>query len=225
MSISENLNKVRATLPSSVKLIAVSKTKPNSAILEAYNSGQRLFGENKVQELIEKYESLPKDIEWHLIGHLQTNKVKYMASFVAMIHAVDSLKLLAEINKEASKHNRIINCLLQFHIAKEETKFGLDFDEALAILDSHDFQLMRNVHIAGVMGMATYTDDQKQVRSEFSSLRNIFTKLKSMYFDNDPTFSEISMGMSDDYLVAIEQGATMVRVGSSIFGERVYQQY
>src|SRR5574344_1007057 len=225
MSISENLNKVRATLPSSVKLIAVSKTKPNSAILEAYNFGQRLFGENKVQELIEKYESLPKDIEWHLIGHLQTNKVKYMASFVAMIHAVDSLKLLAEINKEASKHNRIINCLLQFHIAKEETKFGLDFDEALAILDSHDLQLRRNVHIAGLMGMATDTEEQEQVRSEFSSLRNIFTKLKSMYFANDPTFSEISMGMSDDYLVAIEQGATMVRVGSSIFGERVYQQY
>lgn len=225
MSISENLNKVRATLPPSVKLIAVSKTKPNSAILEAYNSGQRLFGENKVQELIEKYESLPKDIEWHLIGHLQTNKVKYMASFVAMIHAVDSLKLLAEINKEASKHNRIINCLLQFHIAKEETKFGLDFESACEILDSSDFRDMKNVHISGVMGMATYTDNTEQVSSEFSSLRNIFTKLKSMYFDNDPTFSEISMGMSDDYLIAIEQGATMVRVGSSIFGERVYQQY
>lgn len=222
MSVSENLNKVRSTLPTGVKLIAVSKTKPISAIIDAYNCGQRLFGENKVQELTEKFESLPKDIEWHLIGHLQTNKVKYVASFVALIHAVDSLKLLAEINKEASKHNRIINCLLQFHIAQEDTKFGLDFDGACEILDSSDFRDMKNVHISGVMGMATYTDNTEQVSSEFGSLRNIFIELKNRYFTGDSAFSEISMGMSDDYLIAIEQGATMVRVGSTIFGERVY---
>ena len=222
MSVSENLNKVRSTLPAGVKLIAVSKTKPISAIVDAYNCGQRLFGENKVQELTEKFESLPKDIEWHLIGHLQTNKVKYVASFVAMVHAVDSLKLLAEINKEASKHNRIINCLLQFHIAQEDTKFGLDFDGACEILDSSDFRDMKNVHISGVMGMATYTDNVEQVSSEFGSLRNIFIELKNRYFTDDSAFSEISMGMSDDYLIAIEQGATMVRVGSTIFGERVY---
>lgn len=222
MSVSENLNKVRSTLPAGVKLIAVSKTKPISAIVDAYNCGQRLFGENKVQELTEKFESLPKDIEWHLIGHLQTNKVKYVASFVAMIHAVDSLKLLAEINKEASKYNRIINCLLQFHIAQEDTKFGLDFDGACEILDSSDFRDMKNVHISGVMGMATYTDNVEQVSSEFGSLRNIFIELKNRYFTDDSAFSEISMGMSDDYLIAIEQGATMVRVGSTIFGERVY---
>lgn len=222
MSVSENLNKVRSTLPAGVKLIAVSKTKPISAIVDAYNCGQRLFGENKVQELTEKFESLPKDIEWHLIGHLQTNKVKYVASFVALIHAVDSLKLLAEINKEASKHNRIINCLLQFHIAQEDTKFGLDFDGACEILDSSDFRDMKNVHISGVMGMATYTDNTEQVSSEFGSLRNIFIELKNRYFTGDSAFSEISMGMSDDYLIAIEQGATMVRVGSTIFGERVY---
>lgn len=222
MSVSENLNKVRSTLPAGVKLIAVSKTKPISAIVDAYNCGQRLFGENKVQELTEKFESLPKDIEWHLIGHLQTNKVKYVASFVAMVHAVDSLKLLAEINKEASKYNRIINCLLQFHIAQEDTKFGLDFDGACEILDSSDFRDMKNVHISGVMGMATYTDNIEQVSSEFGSLRNIFIELKNRYFTDDSAFSEISMGMSDDYLIAIEQGATMVRVGSTIFGERVY---
>lgn len=222
MSVSENLNKVRSTLPAGVKLIAVSKTKPISAIVDAYNCGQRLFGENKVQELTEKFESLPKDIEWHLIGHLQTNKVKYVASFVAMVHAVDSLKLLAEINKEASKYNRIINCLLQFHIAQEDTKFGLDFDGACEILDSSDFRDMKNVHISGVMGMATYTDNVEQVSSEFGSLRNIFIELKNRYFTDDSAFSEISMGMSDDYLIAIEQGATMVRVGSTIFGERVY---
>ena len=222
MSVSENLNKVRSTLPTGVKLIAVSKTKPISAIIDAYNCGQRLFGENKVQELTEKFESLPKDIEWHLIGHLQTNKVKYVASFVALIHAVDSLKLLAEINKEASKHNRIINCLLQFHIAQEDTKFGLDFDGACEILDSSDFRDMKNVHISGVMGMATYTDNTEQVSSEFGSLRNIFIELKNRYCTGDSAFSEISMGMSDDYLIAIEQGATMVRVGSTIFGERVY---
>lgn len=222
MSVSENLNKVRSTLPTGVKLIAVSKTKPISAIIDAYNCGQRLFGENKVQELTEKFELLPKDIEWHLIGHLQTNKVKYVASFVAMIHTVDSLKLLAEINKEASKHNRIINCLLQFHIAQEDTKFGLDFDEACEILDSSDFRDMKNVHISGVMGMATYTDNIEQVSSEFGSLRNILIELKTRYFTDDSAFSEISMGMSDDYLIAIEQGATMVRIGSTIFGERVY---
>ncbi|MFP5470400.1 MAG: YggS family pyridoxal phosphate-dependent enzyme [Bacteroidia bacterium] len=220
MSISENIIRFKKPLPSNVRLIAVSKTKPIETILEAYNGGQRIFGENKVQELASKYEQLPKDIEWHLIGHLQTNKVKYIAPFVSMIHSVDSLKLLKEINKQAEKNNRSISCLLQFHIAQEETKFGLNLDEAKQLLSSSDFAQMKYVSIAGVMAMASFTKDVEQVRNEFKHLKNIFDTLKNNYFQNNPTFKEISMGMSGDYSIAIQEGATLIRLGSLLFGER-----
>jgi len=206
--------------PSNTTLIAVSKTKPNEAIQKMYDQGQRIFGENKVQELVRKYEVLPKDIDWHLIGHLQSNKVKYIAPFVQMIHSVDSLKLLKEINKQAEKNNRIIDILLQFHIAAEDTKFGLDLNEAKEILTSSIFLNMKNIKIVGVMGMATFTHDLIQVRKEFSTLNNIFHQLKNNYFLNDDEFKEISMGMSGDYSIAIEEGSTMVRIGSLLFGTR-----
>ena len=218
--IRENLQKIRAAIPENVQLIAVSKTKPASDILEAYEVGQRVFGENKVQEMVEKFEALPKDIAWHLIGHLQTNKVKYIAPFVQLIHAVDSLKLLKEINKEAKKNNRIIACLLQFHIAQEETKFGFSFDEATELLQSEDFFELENIRLVGVMGMASFTDNTEQVEDEFRTLYNYFLLIKSHHFKFNPDFTEISMGMSGDYLIAIEAGSTMVRVGSSIFGNR-----
>jgi pyridoxal phosphate enzyme (YggS family) len=218
--IRENLQKIRAAIPENVQLIAVSKTKPVSDILEAYEVGQRVFGENKVQEMVEKFEALPKDIAWHLIGHLQTNKVKYIAPFVQLIHAVDSLKLLKEINKEAKKNNRIIACLLQFHIAQEETKFGFSFDEATELLQSEDFFELENIRLVGVMGMASFTDNTEQVEDEFRTLYNYFLLIKSHHFKFNPDFTEISMGMSGDYLIAIEAGSTMVRVGSSIFGNR-----
>jgi hypothetical protein len=222
MSITGNLEKIRSTLPAGVKLVAVSKTKPNNVILEAYRAGQHVFGENKVQELVAKYEALPKNIEWHFIGHLQTNKVKYLAPFVSMIHAVDSLKLLKFINKEAAKNNRVIDCLLQFHIAQEESKFGLSVEAAREMLTSEMYQKMENVRIKGVMGMATFTDNKKQVSDEFKLLKNIFGQLKTEFFSNDPLFCELSMGMSDDYLLAVEQGSTIVRIGSTIFGAREY---
>jgi len=222
MAVSENLLKIRATIPVNVQLVAVSKTKPNADILEAYQLGQRDFGENKVQELTTKYESLPKDIEWHFIGHLQTNKVKYIAPFVALIHGVDSLKLLKTIDREAAKNNRVINCLLQFYIASEATKFGLDLDEAKQLLDSVEFGELQHVQIAGVMGMATYTSNVEQIRNEFKTLKKIFDTLKANYFSDHQYFCEISMGMSDDYKIAIEQGSTMVRIGSTIFGARNY---
>lgn len=222
MSVSENLNKIRNTIPDHVQLVAVSKTKPNEDILEAYSVGQRVFGENKVQDLAKKYEELPKDIKWHFIGHLQTNKVKYIASFISLIHAADSLKLLQTIDKEAVKNNRVIDCLLQFHVATEESKFGLDLAEAKQILNSTEYSELSNVRIVGVMGMATFTDNVEQISSEFKTLKNIFEALKNEYFCEDQSFSEISMGMSDDYLIAIEQGSTMVRIGSTIFGTRVY---
>lgn len=218
--IAENLLRLKKEIPENVQLIAVSKTKPASDILEAYAVGQRVFGENKVQEMCDKYEVLPKDIEWHLIGHLQTNKVKYIAPFVTLIHAVDSLKLLKEINKEAQKNGRIINCLLQFHIAQEETKFGLDFDEVSEILKDDEFLLLENVNIVGLMGMATFTEDVEQIKEEFRTLSNYFQIIKSHYFKFNPDFKEISMGMSGDYKIAIEEGSTMIRVGSSIFGRR-----
>lgn len=218
--ISEHLKQVLNNLPSQVKLIAVSKTKPVEAIEEAYKVGQRVFGENRVQELVEKYEALPKDIEWHLIGHLQTNKVKYVAPFVAMIHGVESLRLLDTINKEGEKNGRVIPCLLQFHIAEEETKFGLDEAEAKELLESENYGRMKNIHIMGVMGMATFTEDRKQIRKEFHHLKTIFDDLKQNYFSHDPAFKELSMGMSGDYPIAVEEGSTMVRVGSSIFGYR-----
>lgn len=221
-SIVENLKEIAGSLPEGVKLVAVSKTKPVEAIEEAYEAGQRVFGENRVQELAEKYEILPKDIEWHMIGHLQTNKVKYMAAFVSLIHGVESLKLLETIDKEGRKHDRVIPCLLQFYIASEETKFGLDMEEAKALLESDDYRQMKNVKIVGVMGMATNTDDEGQVRREFHHLKVIFDELKATYFAGNPEFKELSMGMSGDYRIAVEEGSTMVRVGSSIFGARNY---
>lgn len=208
------------TLPEEVKLVAVTKTKPVEEILEVYRAGHRLFGENKVQELLPKYEALPKDIEWHMIGHLQTNKVKHIAPFVGMIHSVDSLKLLKAIDKEAAKNKRFIPCLLQFHVAEEETKFGLSLDEALDILRSEDFANLRNISIRGVMGMATFTDDETKVHREFRHLKHIFDHLKKDVFSQDSGFCEISMGMSDDCRIAIAEGSTMIRVGSSIFGSR-----
>ena len=220
--IQENLNIVRATVPSDVTLIAVSKTKPVSDLQEAYDAGQRIFGENKALEMRDKYQELPKDIQWHFIGHLQTNKIKYIAPFVTLIHAIDSLSLLEAVNKEAAKNNRIIDCLLQFHIAQEETKFGLDIEEAKSLLESESFKDLKNINICGVMGMATFTDDVVQVINEFKNLKNIFETLKENYFKANDSFKEISMGMSDDYPIAIEEGATMVRVGSKIFGARNY---
>lgn len=222
MSIAENIDQVKSHLPARVQLVAVSKTKPAELLMEAYRHGQRAFGENKVQELVGKYEQLPKDIEWHFIGHLQTNKVKYIAPFVHLIHGVDSFKLLKSIDSEAKKVGRIIPCLLQFFIAEEESKFGLSLDEATEILSSVEFKLLKNVQISGVMGMATYTDDERQVKKEFANLKSIFARLKSDYFTNNSDFKEISMGMSGDYVLAVEEGSTMVRIGSTIFGERNY---
>jgi pyridoxal phosphate enzyme (YggS family) len=222
MSIAENIDLVKANLPAHVQLIAVSKTKPASQLMEAYAHGQRAFGENKVQELVGKFEELPKDIEWHFIGHMQTNKVKYIAPFVRLIHGVDSFKLLKTIDTEAKKANRIIPCLLQFHIAEEETKFGFSLAEVSEMLQSEAFYHLKNIQISGVMGMATYTDDETQIHKEFACLKSYFDRLKSGFFANQPEFKEISMGMSGDYLIAIEEGSTMVRIGSTIFGERSY---
>lgn len=221
-SIVENLKRIAESLPERVKLVAVSKTKPVEAIEEAYEGGQRVFGENRAQELAEKYEVLPKDIEWHMIGHLQTNKVKYISAFVSLIHGVESLRLLETIDKEGKKHNRIIPCLLQFYVASEETKFGLNMEEAKALLDSEEYKNMKNVQIVGVMGMATNTDDEEQIKREFHHLKVIFDELKESYFVGNPGFKELSMGMSGDYMIAVEEGSTMVRVGSSIFGARNY---
>lgn len=218
--IAQQLKKITAELPSTVQLIAVSKTKPNEDLLVAYDANQRHFGENKVQELCEKYQSLPKDIHWHLIGHLQTNKVKYIAEFIHLIHAVDSLKLLQEINKQAQKHKRIIRCLLQFHIAKEETKFGLNYTEAKEILSSLAYQSLAHIEIVGVMGMASFVEDEQQITAEFKELKQTFTTLKEHFFVNKPSFCEISMGMSGDYALAIQNGSTMIRIGSTIFGRR-----
>nr|WP_288933458.1 YggS family pyridoxal phosphate-dependent enzyme [uncultured Allomuricauda sp.] len=218
MSVKDNLNKIKSELPEGVTLVAVSKTKPNEDILEAYEAGQRVFGENKVQEMVQKWEDLPKDIEWHMIGHLQRNKVKYMAEFVSLIHGVDSPRLLKEINKHAKKHDRVIPCLLQIHIAEEDTKFGLDEKELNELIDSDVFKAMENIKIVGLMGMATFTKDEKQVRREFAQLKSMFDALKMKL----SYISILSMGMSGDYNIAIEEGSTMVRIGSSIFGARNY---
>lgn len=203
-------------------LVAVSKTKPVEAIEELYDLGQRIFGENKVQELVEKQAKLPQDIDWHLIGTLQRNKVKYIAPFVSMIHSVDSLKLLKEINKQAAKSNRTIHCLLQFHIAQESTKFGLSIEEAVALLTSPEYQAMQHIDIVGVMGMATFTNNEEQVRQEFRTLKGHFETLKGQFFANKASFKEVSMGMSGDYAIALEEGSTLIRVGSLLFGARVY---
>ena len=220
MGIQDNLSSFRNQLPAGIKLVAVSKTKPVDIVEEAYNAGQRCFGENKVQELVEKQALLPDEIEWHFIGHLQRNKVKFIAPFVSLIHAVDSLKLLNEINKHASNNNRIINCLLQFHIAKESTKFGLNNNEAIELLESDQYNSFKHVNIIGVMGIATFTDNTEQVRLEFRLLKTYFNEMKERYFSEKEAFREISMGMSDDYKTAIEEGSTMLRIGTKIFGER-----
>jgi len=218
--IKENLEQIKSSLPDHVQLVAVSKTKPLPLLQEAYDAGQRHFGENRVQELVDKFEALPTDIHWHMIGHLQSKKVKYIAPFVYLIHGIDSLKLLEEVNKQAAKNDRIIDCLLQFHIASEDTKYGFSFEEVDELLGSADFFQLKNVRIVGVMGMATFTDDTNVVRCEFATLYNYFNLLKNKHFKFAPYFKEISMGMSGDYLIAVEEGSTMVRVGSSIFGGR-----
>ena len=219
MSITENLNQIKAAISEKVTLVAVSKTKPVADLMEAYDTGQRIFGENKIQEMTEKWESMPKDIEWHMIGHVQTNKVKFMAEYVSLIHGVDSLKLLEEINKQALKHNRIINCLLQIYIAEEESKFGLDQNELNEILNSEAFKTLKNIQITGLMGMATFTENQTQIKKEFQNLKSIFDKYKNLNYINCH-LNTLSMGMSGDYQLAIECGSTMVRIGSSIFGAR-----
>lgn len=218
--INENLATIKKSIPSHVTLVAVSKTKPNELIKEAYNSGHRIFGENKAQELKNKAEVLPKDIEWHFIGHLQSNKVKYIAPYASLVHSIDSLKLLKEVNKQALKNKRIIDCLLQFHIATEESKFGLSLEEATELLTSNEFSSLKNIRVVGVMGMASFINSEEQVRNEFASLKHIFTQLKNSFFQQNETFKTISMGMSGDYELAIEEGSTMVRVGSAIFGIR-----
>jgi hypothetical protein len=218
--IRQNIEQIRKTIPSHVKLIAVSKTKPVSAVLEAMNTGQNAFGENKVQELVTKATEINRTLEWHMIGHLQTNKVKQLLPHVYLIHSVESLKLAQEINKEASKIGKIIPCLLQIHIAKEETKFGFSAEELQAMLQMPDFRSLKNIEIHGLMGMATFTDDMNTVRKEFASLRKLFDTIKTDFFNNQPFFKELSMGMSDDYRIAIDEGSTMVRIGSLIFGER-----
>lgn len=226
MSIADNIkNLKKITVPKKVSLIAVSKTKPVEDVQEAYDAGQRLFGENMVQELVEKYEQLPKDIQWHLIGHLQTNKVKYIAPFISLIHSVDSLKLLQEINKQAEKNKRVIDCLLQIYIADEETKYGLGFDEAIELLRSDEFATLKNIRIRGLMGIATNTDNPKQLKDEFNELKVFFDGIKVSFFRKDEYFTILSMGMSADYEIAIEQGSNMIRVGSTIFGQRVIKHW
>jgi pyridoxal phosphate enzyme (YggS family) len=221
MSIAQNLTQIKSQLPTHVTLVAVSKTKPVADLMEAYNAGQHIFGENKIQEMTEKWEQMPKDIEWHMIGHVQTNKVKFMAEYVSLIHGVDSLKLLQEINKQAKKHNRVIDCLLQIHIAEEETKFGLDKLELEEILKQvqNDKSEFENIKIVGLMGMATFTENQNQIEKEFNHLKAIFDKLNKLSIINYQ-LSILSMGMSGDYQLAISCGSTMVRIGSSIFGTR-----
>lgn len=220
MNIKDNLHKVKESLPKNVTLVAVSKTKPIALLQEAYDAGQRIFGENKVQEMTNKYETMPKDIAWHMIGHLQRNKVKYLAPYVVLIHAVDNLKLAKEIDKQAQKHNRTIDCLLQIKIAQEETKFGWDKEQLISLLP--EMLALENIRIVGLMGMASFTADETQVKKEFESLKNLFDTFKTSFFKNNDDFKVLSMGMSGDYQLAIACGSTMVRVGSAIFGQRNY---
>ena len=217
-TIETNLHRIKSSIPIGVALVAVSKTKPVADLMKAYEAGQRVFGENKIQEMTGKWEAMPKDISWHMIGHVQTNKVKYMAAFVDLIHAVDSYKLLKEIDKQAKKHNRVINCLLQIKIAKEESKFGLNEQDAIALLASEEVKNLTNVHIQGLMGMATFTDDQQQIKGEFEKIAALFEALKPKY----PNLETLSIGMSGDYKIAIDCGSTMIRIGSIIFGPRNY---
>ncbi|RKR85538.1 hypothetical protein BDD43_5809 [Mucilaginibacter gracilis] len=226
MSIADNIKNLNSEIKlSKAKLVAVSKTKPVADLQEAYDAGQRIFGENQVQELVEKYEALPKDIEWHLIGHLQTNKVKYIAPFISLIESVDSLKLLQEINKQALKNNRVIDCLLQVYIADEETKFGLSYDELIELLRSPEYAELKNIRITGLMGIATNTEVVKQINDEFHELRVLFDGIKLSFFRKDDFFKELSMGMSSDYQIALEQGSTLIRLGSTIFGQRVIKHF
>jgi pyridoxal phosphate enzyme (YggS family) len=226
MSIADNIISLKKeTEAIKVNLLAVSKTKPAEDLQQAYDAGQRLFGENTVQELVEKHEQLPKDIEWHLIGHLQSNKVKYITPFISMIQSVDSIKLLQEINKHAAKNNRIIDCLLQIYIADEETKFGLGFDEAIELLRSDEYAELKNIRIRGLMGIATNTDVQKQIKDEYYELKTFYDGIKVSFFRKEDSFDTLSMGMSSDYKIAIEQGSTMVRLGSTIFGSRVTKHW
>lgn len=226
MSIADNIKNLKLEIELlNVQLVAVSKTKPVEDVQEAYDAGQRVFGENMVQELVDKYEKLPKDIQWHLIGHLQTNKVKYIAPFISLIESVDSLKLLQEINKQAKKNNRVIDCLLQVYIADEETKFGLDYAELIELLRSEEYAAMKNIRIVGLMGIATNTESEKQINDEFHELKVLFDGIKVSFFRKDYYFKELSMGMSSDYTIAIQQGSTMVRLGSTIFGQRVIKHW
>lgn len=218
--IKEQINNINTVLDGKCRLIAVSKTKPGALIMEAYEAGQRMFGENKVQELCAKYEELPKDIEWHMIGHLQSNKVKYIAPFVHMIHGVDSLKLAQEISRQAVKNKRNINCLLQLYIADEETKFGISEAELTELLAKNEIQNLPGITWCGLMGMATFTEDRAKIRNEFKNLKQIYSRLRSAYFTNAEGFTEISMGMSGDWQIALDEGSTLVRIGSAIFGER-----
>ena len=223
MSISSNIEHLRSSLPSGVSLLAISKYQPIEALREAYDAGQRMFGENHIQEMAAKASVLPRDIEWHFTGHVQTNKIKYMAPFVSLIHAVDSFRLLREIDKHATKHDRVIDCLLQIHIAQEDTKYGFTIDECRTMLATEPWRELRHVRITGLMAMGSNTDDMEQVRSEFRQMKMFFDELRSTHFASSPTFCQLSEGMTDDYPIAIEEGSTIVRIGSMIFGERQYK--
>ncbi|MBQ2026049.1 MAG: YggS family pyridoxal phosphate-dependent enzyme [Paludibacteraceae bacterium] len=225
MSVAAAIQRIKSTLPAHVELVAVSKFNPIEALQEAYEAGQRLFGESQAQELVPKAQAMPADVKWHFIGHLQTNKVKYIAPYVACIESVDSLKLLVEINKQAAKIDRVIPCLLQFHVAQEETKWGLTQDECEDILNSEQFANLRNIRIDGVMGMASNTENEARIRADFAQIARLFAYFKIHYFASSPHFKHISMGMTHDYPIAIKEGATLVRVGSGIFGERMYQNH
>ena len=226
MSITTNIEEIQNELkPIGVTLVAISKTKPLEDIQEAYDAGQRVFGENLVQDMVDKYEQLPKDIQWHMVGHLQTNKVKYIAPFIAMIESVDSLKVLKEINKQAAKNNRVIDCLLQIFIADEDTKFGLDHVELIELLESEEFATLEHIRIRGLMGIATNTDNEKVIKEEFYELKMLFDGIKVSYFRKEDSFDTLSMGMSSDYKIAIEQGSNMIRLGSTIFGKRVIKHF
>ena len=222
MYIAEQIKRLRSELPEGVNLLAISKYQPIASLQEAYDAGQRMFGENHIQEMAAKAAALPKDIAWHFTGHVQTNKIKYMASFVSLIHAVDSFRLLREINKHAAKHNRVIDCLLQIHIAQEDTKYGLTVQECRELLAHEPWRELENVRIVGLMAMGSNTDDMEQVRGEFRQMKQLFDELKETYFADEPSFCQLSEGMTDDYPIAIEEGSTIVRIGSMIFGDRVY---
>lgn len=224
MSIQDNIIAIKNEIPKSVKLIAVSKTKPIEYIEQAYSCGQRVFGENKAQEMKDKHEKLPKDIQWHFIGHLQENKIKYIIQYVSMIHSIDSLHILSEIDKKANKINRVVDCLFEMDISHEESKFGMSLDQASTLVNSDEFKQMNNVRICGVMGVGSITDNKQQTEKEFNNLRDIFQQLKNKFFSDKDFFKEISMGMTGDYKIAISQGSTMIRIGSKIFGERDYSK-